>query len=212
VGTALEVKRAALDTVPQEHATDSVVFFSDPYIQVDPTEYVASDEVDVKLLPVTGQGTLAEGSAGTMVVTLNSRAIRPYPPGNFRINDEYYPAEVDTTAPVVVKWAHRDRVQQTGGTLIGFTDGDVGPEPGVTYTVRAVGYDSLGAPTEFALHDAGTATEYSLDFSVDTPSAGAVAIGIEVYAVRDGYESLYRQSHVFSVLSTPYGLSAIYTE
>lgn len=212
VGTALEVKRAALDTVPQEHLTDAIIFFADPFIQVDPTEYVASDEVGVKLLPATGQGTLAEGSAGTMVVTLNSRAVRPYPPGNFRINDEYYPADVDTTAPVVVKWTHRDRVQQTGGSMIGFADGDVGPEPGVTYTVRAVGYDSLGDPTEFALHDVGTDTEYSFDFSVDTPSAGAVAIGIEVYAIRDGYESLYRQSHSFSVLSTPYGLAAIYTE
>lgn len=208
---SVEVKRAALDTVPEMHDADSVIFFSDPYIQVDPNEYVASDEVDVKMLTVTGQGTLSEAAATPITTILNSRAIRPFPPGNFTVNDEYYPENVITTVPIVLKWAHRDRVQETGGALIGFLDGDVGPEPGVTYTVRVIGYDTDDVATVFITEDVGTLTEYSADLIANPPPAGTVGIGLEVYSVRDGYESLFKQSHFFSVLSTPYGLSAVYT-
>lgn len=211
-GTTLEVQRAVLDTVPQTHSEGSIIFFSDPLLQVDPTEYVASDEVDVKLLTVTGQGILDEGLTTPLPVVLDSRAIRPYPPGNFQINDEYYPSEVSLNDPIVITWAHRDRIQQTAGTLIGFTDGDVGPEAGTSYTVRAVGVDADQEETQFVLEDVGTDTEFVLDLTVDIPPSGSIAVRVEVYSLRDSYESLYRQSHALPILTAPYNLQAVYTE
>ncbi len=186
-GTSLEVKRAALDTVPQEHPSDSVVFFSDPFVQVDSTEYVASDEVSVKLLPVTGKGTLDESAATALDVVLGSRAIRPYPPGNVQINGEYYPLSV-IGAPTIT-WAHRSRPQQTGGEMVGFTDGDVGPEPGVTYTVLNYNED-----TDALLFSESGITGTSCDVTTVARNNR-----LELFSERDGYESFQR--HVIRFIS-----------
>jgi len=75
-------------------------------------------------------------------ITLANRASRPYPPGNVRVNTQYYPASIGTTDQLTIAWAHRDRILQTAG-LTTWTTGDIGPEPGTTYTLRL--YNELAA-------------------------------------------------------------------
>lgn len=131
----ITLARGVLDTVPQPHAAGEAVFFWDTYQGSDTVEYVAGETVNAKLLPVTGSGVLDAGTAPVVSHTLAQRAFRPYPPGNFKINGEAYPAST-TGAAVVFSWSHRDRRQQTSGSLFDTTYGDIGPEAGTTYNLR----------------------------------------------------------------------------
>ncbi len=134
-GAAVTVERGLLDTVPVKHTAGQTLYFWDNYCDVDSTEYVTSDSINGKLLTVTGGGQLALSSAPADNVGIVGRAARPYPPGNFKINGEYFPASV-IASTFDFTWSHRDRKQQTGSDYISFTDGSVGPETGTTYNLR----------------------------------------------------------------------------
>lgn len=189
--SSITVKRGVLDTVPVAHTSGEFLVFWDAYTDADPTEYVASDVVAVKLLSVSGSGQLPLDGAPEDVVTLRSRAIRPYPPGNFKINNLYFPPG-PLAGSASISWTTRNRTQQTGGILVGFTDGNITPEAGTTYVVR------VRNPTSDALlfQETGiTASPYSLDLS----AFNIASIKIELLSVRGGYESFQSQTAVFSI-------------
>lgn len=180
----LTVKRGALDTVPALHTTGATIFFWDEFAEVDPTEYVASDEVYIKLATVSGSGEVAVENAAASKVILNSRAVRPYPPGDLKFDGNYFPTS-STNSTVTLTWAARNRLQQTGATLLGFLDGPITAEPGVTYTVRV--YDNV--PSLIDEQTGVTASTADITF----PDAGVFKI--EVLSVRDGYESYQKHEH-----------------
>lgn len=137
--TSITVKRGCLDTVPASHSAGAYLIFWDAYAQGSETQYASGETVKVKLLTVTGAGELPVAMAAESSVTMNSRAIRPYPPGAFRLNSAYFPQYIKGT--LVVSWAHRDRKQQTGQNIVGHTDGSIGPETGTTYSLEMRGED-----------------------------------------------------------------------
>lgn len=181
----LTVGRGVLDTVPQEHAAGAVVFCWDVFGAADPTEYVAGEEIGVKVTPVSGAGVLPLEDAAEILVTLEQRAYRPYPPGDLRINGDSY-QDIAYSGELTLTWKHRDRVQQTGGTLIDHTGADIGPEPGTTYRVRGYLNDAL-VHTEEDI--AGTSATWT------PPGDGQVRV--EVHSKRDGIFSLQAPSHFF---------------
>lgn len=132
----LTLKRGVLDTVPAEHASGAVIYFWENYTGEDQTAYVAGESPDVKLLTVTGTGVLELIDAPTGKITLESRAIRPYPPGNLTFGGVPYAETIPGNDMLSVGWSHRDRLQQTGGLLIDTTETSIGPEAGTTYTIR----------------------------------------------------------------------------
>lgn len=138
----LTVGRGVLDTVPRPHTNGARIFFWDVYSGSDLVEYASGETVLMKVLPTTGLGSLAITEAPEDSITLNQRASRPYPPGQFRINGYYYPTTIGGSDSITVSWAHRDRKQQTGGAIIDFTSGNIGPEPGSSYRIRV--YDENG--------------------------------------------------------------------
>lgn len=150
----MTIGRGALDTVPAEHAAGEHVFFWDVYQGTDAVEYTSGETVQAKLLPVTGGGRLDAGLAPVVSHTLAQRAYRPYPPGNFKINGEAYPG-LATGSTIDFTWAHRDRKQQTSGTIYDTTEGNIGPEAGTTYNLRI--YNSLGVLVEDQSGLTGTA-------------------------------------------------------
>lgn len=75
------VYRGALDSVQENHAAGADVFLIFVGAGVSDTALPNTDNVDVKLLPRTAQQTLAEGSATTIALTMDKRALRPYAPG-----------------------------------------------------------------------------------------------------------------------------------
>jgi len=124
----LTVKRGALDTVPQNHLAGSILYFADDFITVDPTEYVTGEIINVKALTTTPSGILDLDDTEAQQVEIQARAIRPYPPANVKINDVYWPTEIETD--LVLTWVDRNRLQQTGGSILGWFEGGVAIEPG----------------------------------------------------------------------------------
>lgn len=188
----LTIGRGVLDTVAQPHSAGAAVYFLDEINTSDGVERVDGDVVQVKLLTRTGQGLLAQASAPTDSVTFDSRAARPYPPGRLRINGQAYPASAG--APLVISWAHRNRLQQA---LEGDETGNIGPEPGTTYSVE--------------LRDADTGVlivnQTGITGDSFTPGAiiGAFRLRAIVSAARGGLQSMQRHDVTvdFAATSAP---------
>lgn len=179
----LTVGRGVLDTVPALHSLGDRIFFWDAYAESDEIEYADAETIEVKVLPAAGKGVLGLDDAMADSLTFGQRALRPYPPGKFRVNGQYYPS--DLAGSVVATWTHRDRLQQTSGEIYDFMDGNIGPEAGVTYTLRLL--TSVG----------GLIDEQS-GLSVLTADVPVVATGdyiLQLASERGGLESY--QHHEF---------------
>lgn len=195
------VNRGVLDTVPVAHAAGSRIWFADGFQGIDPTEYAVGETVNARLLTVTGKGTLALASAPTDSLAMNRRQNRPYPPGNLRINGTAYPSVVK--GDLAISWSHRDRLSQTV-SLTAQSAGNIGPESGVTYTLRIYGESGSLRRTYSGL--TGTSQTYTLandeaDSGLGRPNA---QLRIELEANRAGVLSL--QKHSVSFERAGYGL------
>lgn len=137
--SSVTVGRGCLDTVPASHAASSRIYFPDVVYSSDNVEYATGETCNIKLLPTTGKGVLAIGSAVSQQKTAVGRHNKPYPPGNLKFNNVAYPSSIRGDVDLVISWAHRDRLQQTA-TLLPTTYGSVGPELNTQYTVEF--YDS----------------------------------------------------------------------
>ncbi len=133
----LTIARGMLDTIPQEHDADSVIFFDEQDIRhSDEIIYVDGQTVYAKNIPRNLLGPLNEQDANEISVEMNSRMIRPLPPGNTKVKTCDYPNFI--TGALELSWSHRDRVQQTA-YYVEQSEGDIGPEDGVTYELHLVG-------------------------------------------------------------------------
>lgn len=183
--------RGCLDTTPKAHIAGTKMFFWDPLYGVDPVEYVDGETIGVKITPTTGLGSLDVTDAVAMSVTLDQRAIRPYAPGDLRVQTESY-LDGPYDGELAISWTHRDRTQQTGGTIYDHTFGDIGPEAGVEY--RLTGYD----PTMTLIHTedniVGTSTVWE-------PTADGY-LTIKVASKRDGLDSWQSATTSFFYSST----------
>lgn len=183
------VRRGCLDSVPARHAASDTLIAWDGLAVSDELEYVSSDEVSVKIATVSGRGVLPLVDAPADSVTMAQRALRPYPPANVLVNGEGYPPVVLADAGnIVVTWAHRDRTQQTGAEILGWTDSSVGPEAGVTYGARLIRTD-----TEVILQSSTGLSGTTVTFT--TAYRGQVRL--EVWSVRSGLASLFKYTHTF---------------
>lgn len=186
----LTVKRGCLDTVPADHPAGAPILFWDGFGQSAPTEYVRSETLAVRLLTVTGGGELPLDRAGDDTVTMNARAFRPYPPAQLRVNGMFFPTQ--PLAEIALTWVHRNRVQQTGQTLLGFMDPDVTPEDGTTYFLEIWTGDQT---TRLKRIEGITGNTYNVP-AEDIPP-GEDSIWIKFGSRRDGYDCW--QPHYFQV-------------
>lgn len=195
-GNTLTIGRGLFDTVPEAHAVGAKFLLYDINAESNQTQYVFGESLNVKLLPISSNSTSDITGVTPTTVTFNRRAIRPYPPGNLKISGSYFPSQVLDVA-VSVTWAHRSRTQQTGSDYIVFTDGSVGPEAGTTYSIRL--YNHL---TNTLIHtvDGLTGTSYS---SI-SPFTGNFTLRLEMWSVRNGYQSIQKYTHIFEYLNTTY--------
>lgn len=202
----LTVKRAALDTVPKPHSPNAVFYFYDEFNAFDPEQYVLSEVIDSKVLTTTPSGILGMEEADVISLEIDARPIRPYPPSNVKINAEYYPVDVDSE--IVLSWVNRNRLQQTGGSILGWTEGGVSLESGVTYKLKIIGIEISN--TETVVFDADIGAVNSYTFSITEPQY--VKYRIELCSVREGYLSYQLFSHtVLTSLTAPVNLTAIYS-
>lgn len=190
---AMTVGRGVLDTVPEPHSEGDDVLFWDAFAGFDPTEYVEGETINAKITAATGSGVLPLDEATVLPVDIVGRAARPYPPGDLQVNAESYAEGAHYYGELAISWVHRDRLQQTSGTLIDHFDGTIGPEAGTLY--RLQGYaDNVLIHTEDDID--GNSTTW-------TPIYEGVTIKVEVHAKRDGIYSFQAPSHSFDYGGTP---------
>lgn len=189
VAATLTVARGCVDTVPMPHAVGTRVWFTDEYVGFDGREYLANESPQAKLITRTSQGELNPDLAPTIGLTLQRRQIRPYPPGRLRLQGEAYPPELWTFGTeLTVQWAHRDRLLQAD-QLVDTTQGNIGPEPGTTYTVR---WFLAGSLVRTQAGITGTTDTYT-----PPDGSGGKQIRVEVESIRDGYRSWQILQHTF---------------
>jgi hypothetical protein len=161
--TITNVVRGVLDTVPLTHPAGSRVwFFTEGFGIADETEYPEDITVLAKLLPFNGKGTLDIADAAELECVLDSRALKPYPPGNVKVNGESCPVVIDTD--VIFTWAHRHRVTQTADQVIVHQDaGDYVAEPEGDYRVEIeIEGEIVQTFEDFALSSDGYQVEYTM--------------------------------------------------
>jgi len=197
----ISVKRGALDTPPQEWGLDTKLYFCGTDVAFDETEYVAGEEVLVSVLTTTPSGVLEQG--GSIPVEMKARAIRPYPPANVKINGAYWPETQLISNNIVLTWMHRNREQQTGGEIIGWYEGDVTIENGVTYS-----YELISDSTVLASANGVAANTVTIPASVLIPNMPHI---LRLWAVRDGYTSYQKFEHSFFVEAASLILTATAT-
>lgn len=201
----LTVKRGALDAIPKKHSSGNLFVFDLPDIAFDSTQYAQSEIIEAQVLTTTPSG-IQELSETGEPVEIQSRAIRPYPPANVKINGEYWPAEIETD--LVITWVDRNRVQQTGGEILGWFDGGVAIELGTQTHLILVQLDEN--QTELATSNANLtgATIYTMPIS--SMQADTRFVKVTLKTVRDGYECLQPFEHIFELsqfFSAPYDLT-----
>jgi len=196
----ITVKRGALDTLPAKHNLNANAFFYDAYPNYDTTQYVDSEVINALSLTTTPSSVLKIVDATPLALEINARAIRPYPPANIKINNSYYLAESQIVNDLVITWVHRNRLQQTGGSILGWTDATVTKETGVTYSIQLLENNVV------LLSQTGiTTNSYTISKSVLLPNK---LHKLKVWAVRDGYDSFQVFEHQIFITAPDVTLTA----
>lgn len=208
----LTVARAVLDTVPTLHEAGSTILFLEGYQFLGHTEYEDTESVNVKLVPKTSLGELDLADAPVDTYVFAHRHIRPYPPGNVKVNTEYFPVVIGGTEGVdSLTWVHRNRLTQTV-YLVGFTEASITPEVGTTYNVNIYGEAGLLLHTQTgitgtsatAYSNASELTDSGVTYRDLTPRPNC-RMTVVLASERDGYASW--QSHSITLDRADYGFS-----
>lgn len=194
--------RGVLDTVPAAHAVGGRIWFARPHY-VSP-EYVAGETAQLRLCPKTGKGELSVSLAATITRNIQQRFIRPYPPGNVRLNGAAYPAAL--AGDIAVSWANRNRVNQTAN-VIRQTDGNITPETGQTTTIRF--YDSTNTLRRTYAGLTGTSQIWPLSQIIADGAGASNTVRIEIEATRSDANGSFAslQKHVITADRAGYGLN-----
>lgn len=123
--------RACLDSIPELHSTGSTFVVINTVAPLE-DDFVAGASVDVKVLSRTGSSEQTLSGAPTNSLTFGSRAIRPYPVGDLKLDGSYDNLGI-LSGSKTLTWAHRDRTTQTTTDVDDHTAADIGPEDGVYY-------------------------------------------------------------------------------
>lgn len=202
----LTVKRGCFDTVPQKHNAGSKIFAWDNYSGIDELEYLSGEILSLKALTLTGSDVLELNEASTHSLTLSSRAIRPYPPANVKINSEYWPAEIETD--LIVTWVDRNRMQQTGGAPLSFYDVGIAVETNTQTHLILSQLDEN--KLELATQNTNVTGATSYTMSISNMQADTRFVKITLKTIRSGYECLQPFEHTCELsqfFSAPYDLT-----
>lgn len=200
------VKRGCFDTVPQKHMPGSKIFGWDNYSGIDDIEYLNGEIVSLKALTLTGSNQLTLSEATAHTVNVSARVIRPYPPANVKINNEYFPSEIETD--LILTWVDRNRTQQTGGAPLGFFDDGITIETNTQTHLILTQLDENSL--ELATNNANVTGTTTFTFPMSSIQAGTRTIKIVLKTIRNDYECLNPFAYTVELsqfFSAPYDLT-----
>lgn len=181
----LTVKRGVLDTIPKKHNSGNLFIFDLPDVAFDSTQYAQSEIIKAQVLTTTPSG-IQELSAIGIPIEIQSRAIRPYPPANVKINGEYWPDEV--AGDIEITWADRSRTYQTPDMYIDWFDPDSNLEEGVLYEL------SMKQGNQDVLLETIEGNSFLIDHS---ELIEGLEYELSVKSIRDAFESYSYFKHNF---------------
>ncbi|OCG47902.1 hypothetical protein A9G35_03070 [Gilliamella sp. Choc5-1] len=183
----ITVGRGCLDSLPSSHKCGSKIRYYMNAIYQDNIEYLSGEKVQVRLLTQTNIGVLNQEIAPIESVVMSNRQIRPYLPGNIKINEVLYPDSIDEADNYVLTFSHRDRVLQAD-QLIDCLSDNIGPEDGTVYKIEIADYYTKEILWKFSTTDTFILLPYSSheDYIYDDLHI------LTLYSIRDGYESLQK--------------------
>lgn len=183
----ITVGRGCLDSLPSSHKCGSKIRYYMNAIYQDSIEYLSGEKVQVRLLTQTNIGVLNQEIAPIESVVMSNRQIRPYLPGNIKINEVLYPDSIDEADNYVLTFSHRDRVLQAD-QLIDCLSDNIGPEDGTVYKIEIADYYTKEILWKFSTTDTFILLPYSSheDYIYDDLHI------LTLYSIRDGYESLQK--------------------
>jgi hypothetical protein len=197
------VERGVADTLPAAHLAAATVWTIDDDLGTDLRTYAAGETVEAYILTKTSSDVLDPSETDMLTLELTGRQGRPYPPGDLKVDGEpalEMPfAGVERDEPELT-WVHRDRLLQED-QLVGHTEASVGPEAGVTYTIRVYDKDAPTVAIRTVAGIVGTSWQY---LNADIAADGApTAVWIELESVRDGIAS-HNRYRIYVVLTSGY--------
>lgn len=157
--------------------------------------YPSDLTLKAKLLPRTLRGVLPIASATEIQISTESRAWKPYPPGNVRLNSQPYATwPATTTGDVTLSWSHRNRPGQgQGGALVSQdTAGEFGIEGSLTVEVL-IGGTAKRSWTGLT----GTSQIYTLAQRLADDSDPAKTVRFRITPVNGGYSGTVRSTPPF---------------
>lgn len=189
----MTVGRGVLDTVPATHAVGAPIWVAES-TAYDYTVRESAEKVYYRGLPITSLGELSIGSATAVNITLSGRSQRPFPPGQFKIDGNWYPGNMASPAgSITVTWAHRNRLTQTV-TLQDYTTASIATEAGVTYTLVVMTQAGTVLRTYAGLTSASqvyTVAEALADGQLQV-------LRFQLYSVRDSLQSWQIHDHIIT--------------
>lgn len=195
------VKRGCLDTIPMGHDPGQTIFVIDKLVGSNFVEYLGTQTISVKLQAKAVGGVVPMEYAPPHQITFNQRFARPYPPANFRVNNQpwYLGANVDEEAPLQLTWNQRNRVLQADQVL-GHTEASVAPEDGTTYEVKF--FTELLTEVETVSVPAGQSKVFELDelrglYGLNNVASGDYPAVLTFASKRDGLLSMQQYSSRF---------------
>ena len=185
--------RGIYDTTPQPHAVGSTILFCEGFEVSDGNEYSEGEVINMRARTQTSLGILELASASEYSITTSGRYHKPYCGGNFKINGVSFPSSVLTSGGETITWSHRDRELQTVYPNLQ-SEGDIGPESGVTYTVKV--FDRNGTLIHTQSNISGTS--YVFPSATELTATGETlvepTITYQLSAQRSGYDSHQNQT------------------
>lgn len=199
----LTVERGALDTIPQNHIENTVLYFYDDAFAYDPEGYTSPKTVNATVLTTTPSGIESLETSPKRQIEIESRAIRPYPPANVKINNLYFPDDIETD--LAITWSDRNRLNLN--TIDWYSPSVTIEQDTQTHLIISQLDESQ---IELATSNVNVTGATSYTMPISSMQADTRFVKVTLKTVRDGYECLQPFEHIFELsqfFSAPYDLT-----
>ena len=129
---SITVARGCIDTAPVAHPVGTEFYCYSESTNASNKAFETNKSIDLKLTPRTSQNELNIAQATQVGFITVNRKERPYVPSNVRLNNQFFPAQVN--GDVAFSWTHRNRLKSTD--QITWLEQTTTAEEGTNYNIK----------------------------------------------------------------------------